>query len=308
MTSATLPERVVRFLESPTPAGQGFHQWKLAAANKLCRYVSYQEAYEILVDCGRKAGRVNPHQIRLALEKAYTEKGSPPAGGWAPTGAPVYRAEKRWPGRDAIKIAAIVKDGPGVYDLWELSPVRWDDDKAHTDEIVEELFPGNPRLCVGRHAKEFRTSPRLVLRGKVSKCSHIVPSPMDDFGGQTKAGHWSSKCDDAVMHRRFLVTEFDREEREDQAAIIWHLRQFGPLVMVVDSKGKSLHAWWYCQGSDESEAGQMRKFMSYAISLGADRAGWTLSQFFRMPDGTRDKGKNKGQRQNVIYFNPEGIK
>jgi hypothetical protein len=88
----------------------------------------------------------------------------------------------------------------------------------------------------------------------------------------------------------------------------WHLRQFGRLAMVVNSKGKSLHPWWYCQGSDESEGGQMHKFMSYAVSLGADRAGWALSQYMRMPDGTREKGENKGQRQNIIYFNPEGIK
>ena len=44
--------------------------------------------------------------------------------------------------------------------------------------------------------------------------------------------------------------------------------------------------------------------MRYAVSLGADRATWTRSQFVRMPDGTRDNGK----RQTVYFFNPEVLK
>jgi hypothetical protein len=126
-------------------------------------------------------------------------------------------------------------------------------------------------------------------------------------GGETKAGHWSAKNDNAVKYRRFLVTEFDQEAWDDQASIIWHLSRFGPLVMVVNSCGKSLHAWWYCKGSDESKGGKMHRFMSYAVGLGADRAGWALSQYMRIPDGTRDKGERKGERQSVIYFNPENI-
>jgi hypothetical protein len=246
-------------------------------------------------------------QIRYALDKAYRERANAPVCDFKQSGAPIYRAAKPWPERDQRAISAVAQSGFGVYDLWEQSPVRFDDDKAHTEEIVEELFPGNPWLCVGRHAKEFRTSPRRMLHGKLSECSHIVPSPMEPLGGKTQAGHWSDKNNDAVERRRFLVTEFDKEEREAQAAIIWHLRQFGRLALVVDSMGRSLHAWWYCQGADDSKGSPMHKFFSYAVKLGADRAGWTISQFFRMPDGTRDKEPNKGARQNVIYFNPKGI-
>jgi hypothetical protein len=306
MTFATLPERVARFLESPTPAGSGLHYWLMSAANMLCRHVAYQEAFERLLAAGRRAGRASVTEIRHTLDKAHAEKGETVSGSWRPGGATSFVA-KKWPERNTAAIEAVVKDGPGVSDLWERSPIRWDDDEPHTEEIIDELFPGNPCLCVGRHAKEFRSDSREALRGKLSKCSHIVPSPMEPLGGQTKAGHWSEKCNDAVERRRFIVTEFDQEEWDNQAAIIWHLRQFGRLVMVVNSMGKSLHAWWYCQGSDESEGSQMRKFFNYAVSLGADRAGWVLSQYMRMPDGTREKGENKGQRQSVIYFNSEGI-
>jgi hypothetical protein len=117
----------------------------------------------------------------------------------------------------------------------------------------------------------------------------------------------SDKCNSAVEYRKFLVTEFDKEERNHQAAIIWHLRSFGRLVMVVDSRGKSLHAWWHCHGEDESPGSPMQRFMDYAIRLGADPAGRVLSQYFRMPNGTREKGENKGRRQDVLYFNRREI-
>ncbi len=44
--------------------------------------------------------------------------------------------------------------------------------------------------------------------------------------------------------------------------------------------------------------------MRKAVSLGADPATWTRSQFVRMPDGTRDNGK----RQTVYFFNGEVLK
>jgi hypothetical protein len=77
-----LSSKIQHFLSNPTPVGSGFHTWKLAAANKLAwAKVNYQEAYQILVDCGPKAGRVDSHQIRPALDKAYAERGNAPAAG-----------------------------------------------------------------------------------------------------------------------------------------------------------------------------------------------------------------------------------
>ncbi len=298
-------EDIIVYLDNPTPAGSGFHQWLMGAANKVCRKVDRREAFELLSHSARVAGRFDPVEINHTLDTAYRDAGNFVPGAY--NCGVRFIKEKKWPDRNPEAIAAIIKDGPGVYDLWERSPMRWDDDQSHTDEIIDALFPGNPWLCVGHHAKEFRTSTRKALKGELSKCSHIVPSPMEPLGGFTQAGHWSAKCNDAVEHRRFLVTEFDKEEWDDQASIIWHLSKFGRLVMVVNSCGKSLHAWWYCQGSDESKGGKMHRFMSYAVGLGADRAGWALSQYMRMPDGTRDKGDRKGERQSVIYFNPESI-
>ena len=86
-------------------------------------------------------------------------------------------------------------------------------------------------------------------------------------------------------------------------------QRFG-LLRVTGYAGRDKHrksCWWvycegcYCAGRPEEK---LRTFMEYAVSLGADRAMWTRSQFARMPDGTRDNGN----RQTVFYFNPGGVK
>src|SRR5262249_26467683 len=117
--------------------------------------------------------------------------------------------------------------------------------------------------------------------------------------------------------RRFLVIEFDFDFRDRNRAVrllsderdttdlcaclLLHLAERAPLALVVHSGGKSMHGWFYCAGRSEES---LRRFMIYAVSLGADAATWTRSQFVRMPDGTRDNGK----RQTLHFFNPEVLR
>jgi len=68
-------------------------------------------------------------------------------------------------------------------------------------------------------------------------------------------------------------------------------------AIAVHSGNKSLHGWFYVHGEPDAK---VERFFHYAVSLGADRATWTRSQFVRMPDGVRDTG----QRQAVYFFNP----
>ncbi len=68
--------------------------------------------------------------------------------------------------------------------------------------------------------------------------------------------------------------------------------------MATHSGSKSVHGWFYCEGQSEET---LRGFMSHAVSLGADKATWTISQFVRMPGGTRENGNH----QAVLFFNGE---
>ena len=113
--------------------------------------------------------------------------------------------------------------------------------------------------------------------------------------GLTKEGKESAHALSNTGPRRFLIVEFDQGTLDEHATLLGHLAGFAPLVCAVHSGGKSLHGWFYVHGQPED---RILKFFRYAVSLGADPATWTRSQFVRMPDGTRDNGK----RQTVFFL------
>jgi hypothetical protein len=119
--------------------------------------------------------------------------------------------------------------------------------------------------------------------------------------GHTQDGKESAHALSITGPRRFLVIEQDHGTIDEQAAVLLHLAERAPLALAVHSGSKSIHGWFYCVGQTEE---RLRGFMQYAVSLGADRATWTPSQFVRMPDGKRDNG----ERQTVYFFNPGVLK
>jgi len=206
------------------------------------------------------------------------------------------RPVSKWPAVNQDRREAIIKDGGGLADLWELSPIRLEDNQAHTEAIIDRLFPGNPLLCAGRNKYRFDTKPREAWRGGLAERQFIVPSPMSAVRGKTKEGKPSKHTAANTGPRRFLICEFDSGDVDQHAALMIHLAGFAPLVCVVHSGGKSLHGWFYVH--DQPEA-KIEKFFRYAVSLGADDATWTPCQFVRMPDGQRDTG----QQQTVFFLN-----
>lgn len=202
-----------------------------------------------------------------------------------------------WPQPDLSKIKTITDAGLELDDLKKVSPHPCKDDPNQAETIIDQLFPGEPLLCVGESLKHFSTKPREEWRGKLAKQQFVVPSPMVSKSGKTKDGHTSSRTLENTGPRRFLVVEFDQGTKNKQAALLLHLASHAPLALVVHSGGKSLHGWFYCAGQPEEE---LRKFMRYAVSLGADPATWTRCQLVRLPGGLRDNG----QRQTVLFCNP----
>ena len=207
----------------------------------------------------------------------------------------------QWPDVNEGLRSNIIDDiGGGLVDLWELSPVRIDDNEQHTEKIIDRLFPNNPLLCAGRNRYRFDTKTREDWRGGLAERQFIVPSPMSAVRGKTKDDKQSKHTLENTGSRRFLVCEFDTGTIDDQAALLLHLAAKAPLILVVHSGSKSLHGWFYVHEKPEA---MVKKFFRYAVNLGADRATWTRSQFVRMPDGVRETG----ERQAVFFFNPSPV-
>jgi hypothetical protein len=326
MKTAPLPDWLTALLADVAPAGQGVHTWLYRCARQLHSRFPAPEIVRLLADhvanCGRAVSRKEIEEaVTNSVRCAWQPRG-PTAGAAAP-------AVRKWPEPDLAQIEALAQTA-GLAELWECSPLRIEDNEPHTEQIIDALFPGDPLICAGKSQSEFATRPREQWRGQLSGLQFLVPSPMTAPTGTTQGGRVSAHTLANTGPRKFLVVECDFAEfaRDGKtetryapmlrrlaqanggdmagavadlcAAMLLHLAHYAPLVLCVHSGGKSLHGWFHCAGQPEAK---LARFFRYAVTLGADPATWTKSQFVRMPDGTRDTGRP----QAVFFFAPQRV-
>ncbi len=251
--------------------------------------MSPTQAERELIEGSRNCGRtITAREISDAITKAYST-----ARTYAPRLATPPAA--KWPARNEKLIVELTREGFGLSDLWESSPIRFEE--PATEWLIDQLFPGSPLLCCGKTAFDFATKTREEWRGTLSDLALIVPSAMSSPTGHTQDGKESPHCLSNTGSRQYLVVEFDQGTPDQHAAVLAHLAEKAVLAMAVHSGNKSLHGWFAVHGLPEAK---VRSFFCYAVALGADPHLWTRSQFVRMPDAIRDNGR----RQSVFYFNP----
>jgi hypothetical protein len=294
------------------------HRLMLKAAN-ACRnrHLTADQAFEF-IDCHKTRNEKTQGEISEAVQKAYSTTVSGKSAG-----------KPKWPDVNLELVENIVSDANGftVEDLKRSS--AFPDRQSHCAEVVETLLGCDDRtlICIGWAKDRFVTDDFANLKDQLPNAQFIVPSPMSARTWLKANGDSSAKGNANTGRRRNLVVEFDIKPVTDKgeptiwfplvekweaasiavkdamAALIEHLRKQGPLMCVVDSGGKSLHAWFHCAGESEESGSSLHKFFEYAVSLGADRATWTVSQFVRMPGGKRDNGN----RQTVLYYDPNAV-
>ena len=230
--------------------------------------------------------------------------------------APAVTSLPAWPERDHERILSLLKDSfTSLMDLEALSPVRpagLTDPYAIIDTLFLSCGEPDPWLCFAGSPTTAATRRRSEWQGHLERARFIVPNPMTGPKGKTQDGRDSVRCLANTGPRRFIVVECDFSEAGDGplfaylretggtvadlcAAVICHLAEFAPLVMVVSSGGKSLHGWFSVLNQPETD---LRRFMRWACLFGADKATWSRCQLVRMPCGTRDNGRP----QSVHFF------
>jgi len=298
MNTELLPQFLRDMLSSPPERGGGLHQWLFRVARQLHKYRSPEDIVKLL--CALTSDLpVKHNEIQEAVRNS---KGWLDEPGQRPPGVSI----QAWPSINRGLLDTVVF-GMGDFDsLRQSSPVGLDPARSYTEDLIDILYPGNPLICVGDDNYSFKTEEREFFRGSLSKKPLIVPSAMSARQGKVKG---SEKLSDHTLDntgpRMFLVIEQDNIAGQkipinQQAAVVAHLATKAPLIMVVHSGGKSLHAWFYCHGKEEEF---LKGFMNLAVSLGADPALFTKSQFARMPDGTRQTG----ECQSVVFWDPEKL-
>ena len=172
--SSELPPWLADMLANPPTAGNGVHEWLFQVSRQLHAHMGTVEIEKLLearlANCGR---HVSKREIRDAVKNSAR-------CAWEPTGQTegvTLDSQSRPNKPDPAEIDRIVRTGIGLYDLWEQSPIRFGDADGppQTEHVIDQLFPGNPRLCVGKSSAEFAPRRREVWRGHLSKYQFIVP-------------------------------------------------------------------------------------------------------------------------------------
>jgi hypothetical protein len=264
----------------PCPeAGRGVHRWLFICCLRLDAHEIDPERWEAILEplATRSLG---PGEVQKCAETL--SRGA-------------YVTSPRWPGINEPLLAKVMAGTGSMSTLAAFNPGGGG---MHDNprEILAQLYPNEALLCCGASNRTFTTRSLTEWEPELlKKLQFIVPNPMIARQGKTQSGWLSAHCLEATGPKVYQVVEFDQGALDDHAKILLYLKQFAPLVMVVHSGGKSLHGWFDVANNPE----KLRElFFERAVSLGADRATWTRSQFVRMPGGLRDNGNI----QRVIYF------
>jgi len=182
---------------------------------------------------------------------------------------------------------------------------------ARSDEIPEDgrkvlniLYPNNPFICIGFSVSDFHTK-RLSewLKAPLDGAQYLAPNPMRAESMEKPDGSLTKKCHELVLARWYLAVEFDNGSLDQQVTrLAWLGSKRGgglPLAIVTFSGSKSMHGLYRAIGTHER---RLAMFYDTAISLGADPALWTPSQFTRMPQGFHH---TKHERQEVKFLSEE---
>lgn len=289
-----------RLREGPTPGST--HIWLAQVAGGLRALLPKDVSRGFLRLCTDecvKHRNVPDRELNDALDLAYGETPLAPAAGLSPvpTGRSRRRAVPEWPPPDPRLIQRVLESYTPAFD-----PAK--DPGLGARDVLLHLFKPGELLCTGPSDRVALVRPLEDSLMDAEYQQFIVVNPMLARMGINKAGRESARCQSNVAVRRHIVAEFDNRETTKmmQAQLVTFLGSLAPLVLVVDSAGKSLHAWYRVDAMDIQFQAQ---FFAVACMTGADPSRWDICGWLRMPGGLRVVDGVPQARQRILFFNPQ---
>jgi len=138
---------------------------------------------------------------------------------------------------------------------------------------------------------------------------HIILNPLTGAPAPTKTGDKTTlRGDGNIAAYRFCLAELDNLSREDQIRF-WSAVKL-PIVCLIDSGGKSIHAWLQVSKlatvtSSEQWSAEIkgRLYDRILTPLGVDAACFTPARLSRLPGHYRTE---KGAWQRLLWLSAEG--
>lgn len=187
---------------------------------------------------------------------------------------------------------------------------------SHAVLLLETLYAPDDLIFIGEHyddgilGKTIRTASEWIEHFKAGGATapHIIINPLDGIPRPPKTGEGLTLRGDAnVKTFRYCMAEFDDLGREDQIKF-WSAARL-PIVALIDSGGKSIHAWIEVaklarvNNLDEwDEQIKRHLYDRLLIPLGVDRACKNASRLSRLPGHHREGGNI----QRILWLSKEG--
>ncbi|MCZ7636742.1 MAG: hypothetical protein M5U12_12335 [Verrucomicrobia bacterium] len=280
--------RTVELLRAAPAPGQT-HRWLAKVACGLRHVLDADTCFAFLRECCDKYvhHRVVPdEEIEAAVDFAYEGDGNPKPG--------ALSRSIEWPQVSLSLIERVLRDTKPLFDP--------DSDTALTArDVLPRLFHPHEFVCVGPTSRSALVRSLSATLPDAGLQQFIVPNPMRGRSALNFRGKPSPRCQNNTGPRRHLVIEFDSPTltKPIQAVLLSKLAEFVPLIMVVDSGGKSLHGW-FCVG----HLGLRDQARLFAVGclLGCDPTRWDICGWLRMPGGLRQVEGVPAVRQRIIHF------
>lgn len=281
-----ISQKTVALLETPPEPGDT-HDWLPRVAGGLRRLLDADSCFRFLRHCCDTYVHhrtVPDREIRVAVEFVY--------GSSRGTGFKSYA----WPDPDPGLIAQTIASTGPLFDV-NL------DSGLGPQQVLPRLFRPGELVCTGADSDTAIIRPLEACVADAHLQQFIVVNPMRGSRSINNGGQPSVRCQNNVLCRRHLVAEFDdlSVSKPQQALLISKLASFLPLVLVVDSGGKSLHAWFRV---DQISGRDQARFFAVACLLGADKSRWDSSGWLRMPGGLRVVKGVPSLPQRIVYEPP----
>lgn len=238
---------------------------------------------------------VQEDEVERAVETVYAtpQKGRPKGKQWtAPKfSRPLFDKLTRPDGEATLK--ARMRDSLVKCPKWYLSHLFHPNGLISTviQRPVIDPNTGKKKLAFPRPITEpTETFETRYLRS----CSHVCANTKNNKYGTTEKGKKTQHSKNQIDFRSYVVIESDCLAIEDQWKALEYLSRNLPLVMIVSSGGKSLHGWFDVLDVPEAT---VQRFFDIACTLGADPAIYKVSQWVRMPYGTRTWWNAEGEKE-----------
>ena len=193
--------------------------------------------------------------------------------------------------QDSLPIILEKYSGSPV-DLWEESPMRPPDDPLEHGRLLLHLFPADDIVWIGGmydsakgdqdEQKKAAAAMHFKSAGEWLDSSALPEGPFICPATFKEGSH--SRCMANVESQPFLVVESDGLSHEHFIGVIEFLKQRLHLRAVVDTAGKSLHAWF-----DYPTDSQVEELRIILKELKCDTAMFRPSQAVRLPGVRRYK-------------------